>query len=155
MSISKIYKGSASFGRFMSWFWAILATLISIILIVYGIKYINGVDDFSKKTSAKVISKNCKDTLCTIELSFVNDKNEAINTRIQTTEVIISPTIEILYNSSNEARLPKDNNKKNGIIMIFIAILILAFYWGWVYVAKKYEFAAAGSGFSSVYSFFK
>jgi hypothetical protein len=157
---STIYKGSASYGRFIAIVTAIVATIIAIFLIVYGIKFNISVNKRSYNASAKVISKNCPEkTLCTYTVTYVDNMGQIIeNASFESDNKIqLNSNITISYDPNNKTDIIQESENKTstGYGYMFIALIILLFAWGWVWVTRKYEFAASSSGFSSVFDFFK
>jgi hypothetical protein len=51
---TSIYQGSASYGRFMAIISAVIATILSLILIGMGVAYNRSVSNYSKNTSGTI-----------------------------------------------------------------------------------------------------
>lgn len=157
-AVSTIYKGSASFGRFMAKFWAILVTLISIVLVFYGINFIRSVSKYSKKSQGKVISKMCKNGICEYTISYTDENNKSNIAKISSSSVIeINSEVEISYVPSNpsEIRFTSENKESSGYTFIFLGMFLTMGVWFWVWVTNKYEFAASASGISSALDIFR
>jgi len=157
-----VYKGSASYGRFIAIVFAVLSILIGIGLIIAGITYNKSVLNYSSTTLGTINSKKCdtydKNKNCNYIVSFVDDNGQTINAQYSSKyEYEINSKIDIVYDPSdkNSIRLKSDNTKTFGYAMIGIGIIIPMFAWIWVWVTRKYEFAASASGFSSVFNMFK
>ena len=162
-----IYKGSAGYGRFIAIVCAVIATLVSIILIFSGIKYVNSVNLYNKNTLSTITGNNCNTEnrtknsqgSCTYTVSYFDENGAKIDnvTFSSFSDFPLNSQVSISYNPSNktEIRLTSENNKGTGFGMIFFGFLISAFAWGWVWITRKYEFAASASGFSSAFNFFK
>lgn len=162
---TSIYQGSASYGRFIALISAVFATILSIILIIFGFKHNASVSNYSKTASGTIISKNCplnsknNQGSCSYTVNY-NDENgiKIENVTFSTqSDIELNSQVIISYNPSNkkEIRLTSDNTKVLGYGMIFIGFLIVLFAWGWVWITRKYEFAAATSGVSSAFNLFK
>ena len=160
-----IYQGSASYGRFMAIVSAVIATILSIILIIFGFKYNSSVSDYSQTASATIVGKSCSPNSknnqgsCTYTVTYTDNNGQKIeNVTFSTqTDMPLQSQIIISYSPSNkkEIRLTSDNTKGIGYGMIFVGFLIILFAWGWVWITRKYEFAASASGFSSAFNLFK
>lgn len=162
---NSIYQGSASYGRFMAILSAVIATILSVILIGMGIAYNRSVSDYSKSTFGTIVGKNCSVSTkqnqgtCTYTVTY-NDElgNKIDNVTFSTqTDMPIQSQVLISYNPTNKTniRLTNDNTTSIGYGMIFVGCLIVLFAWGWVWITRKYEFAASASGFSSAFNLFK
>ena len=162
---TSIYQGSASYGRFMAIVGAVIATILSMILIGGGFYFNKSVSNYSKNTSGTIIGKSCspatKDSKpsCTYTVTY-NDEN---GTKIENvtftsqTDMPLQSQVLISYDPLNKTdiRLTSDNTKSVGYGMMFFGFLIIVFAWGWVWITRKYEFAASASGFSSAFNMFK
>jgi len=156
-----VYEGSASYGRFIAMIFAVIATVIGIGLVLFGITYNKSVLRYSNTSVATINSKSCnmnEKKSCNYTLSFVDNTGQTVNTTYSSVyEFEINSKIDIVYDPSdkNTIRLKSDNTKTNGYMMIGVGIAIPLFAWFWVWVTRKYEFAASASGFSSVFNMFK
>lgn len=164
MSVAdSIYKGSAAYGRFTALLGAILATIIGIFLLIAGIKHNNSVSLYSKSSMANITNKTCemsngKQGNCTYTVTFVDEYNNTVTSTLQTlTQVEQNTQVQISYNPNNKSdiRLSSENVKSNGYIMIVFGLIIALGAWFWVWVTRKYEFAASASGFSSAFDLFR
>ncbi len=162
---SAIYKGSASYGRFIAIVTAIIATLIGIALVVMGIAYNVAVSKRTLVATGTVISKNCsngssnnKSNVCDYTVEYKDENGNVNNATLSTTgEYILNSTMSISYGKEDKKDivLTSDNNKSIGYGMIVFGIIITLLAWGWVWVTRTYEFAASTSGISSAYNFFR
>ena len=162
---NSIYKGSASYGRFMAILGAVIATILSLILIGMGIAHNKSVSNYSKDTSGTIVGKNCSSSAkenqgsCTYTVFYTDENGNKIEnvTFSSQSDMSLQSQVLISYNPTNKTdiRLTKDNTKNIGYGMIFFGILISLFAWGWVWITRKYEFAASASGFSSAFNLFK
>ena len=157
-----VYKGSASYGRFIAMIFAVLSIIIGIGLILTGIIYNKSVLTYSSTTLATFVSKKCdmynKDKNCNYVLSFNDDNGQTINASYSSKyEYEINSKIDIVYNPSDKStiRLKSENTKTFGYTIIGIGIIVPMCAWFWVWVTRKYEFAASASAFSSVFNMFK
>ncbi len=164
--VNSIYQGSASYGRFIAIVCAVIVTLFSIILILFGIKYVNSVDLYNKNTLSTITGKNCSQEnkknnqeSCLYTVSYFDEDGVKIEnvTFTSVSHFPLNSQVSISYNSSNktEIRLTSENTKGTGYGMVFFGFIILAFAWGWVWVTRTYDFAASASGFSSAFNLFK
>jgi hypothetical protein len=162
---TSIYQGSASYGRFVAIIGAVIATLLSLFLIFFGIKFANSVDLYIKSTPATITGKSCtpgeknQQGSCLYTLSYFDENGQKIENVTLTTsaDMPLNSQMNISYNPANKTdiRLTSENTKGTGYMMIFIGILISGFAWGWVWITRKYEFAASASGISSAFNLFK
>jgi hypothetical protein len=161
MSIaSTIYQGSASYGRFVAILSAIVATIIAICLVVYGIKFNISVKKRSYNASAKIVSKSCpQKTSCTYGVYYIDNLGQTVqNVSFVSNDTIqLNSNIIISYDPNDKTDIlpEKENKTSNGYSYMLAALFILLFGWGWVWVTRKYEFAASVSGFSSASNFFR
>jgi hypothetical protein len=164
---SAIYKGSASYGRFIAIISAIIATLIGIALIVMGVNHNISVSKRSYTANATVISKNCSNSssnsssnnsnLCEYTINYKDENGNMNNATFSTTnEYLLNSIIPISYGENKSDVMPsKDNKKSTGYGMMVFGIILTLLAWGWVWVTRTYEFAASASGISSAFDFFK
>ena len=161
-----IYKGSASYGRFMAIVGAFIATLLSLILIFFGFKFANSVDLYNKNSTATITGKNCNksnnnnnQSSCLYTVNYVDETGATIqNVNLtSSSDMPLNSQLMISYNPSNktEVRLTSENTKSTGYMMIFFGIIIILFAWAWVWITRKYEFAASASGISSAFNLFR
>ena len=54
-----IYSGAAEYGKFMSTVGLILASIISVFLIIYGLKLLFGPNIYSENTKASISKSTC------------------------------------------------------------------------------------------------
>ena len=162
---NSIYQGSASYGRFMAIVSAVIATILSLILIGIGVAYNRSVSNYSKNTSGTIVGKSCSPSTkqnqgsCTYTVSYSDENGNKIDNATFSTQsdMPLESQVLISYDPTNKTdiRLTKDNTTTIGYGMIFGGILIVLFAWGWVWITRKYEFAASASGFSSAFNLFK
>jgi len=162
---SAIYKGSASYGRFIAIISAIIATLIGIALVVMGVNHNISVSKRSYTANATVISKNCSNSsstsnnsnLCEYTINYKDENGNVNNATFSTTnEYLLNSIIPISYGENKSDVMPsKDNKKSTGYGMMVFGIILTLLAWGWVWVTRTYEFAASASGISSAFDFFK
>jgi hypothetical protein len=163
--VNSIYKGSASYGRFIAIITAVIVTLISLILVFFGVKYVNSVDLYNKISLATITGKNCNtgtknnQSSCTYTLTYSDENGRKIEnvTITSNSDMPLNSQVSVSYDPSNnsEVRLTSENKKSTGYGMIFFAFIILVLAWGWVWITRNYEFAASASGFSSAFNLFK
>jgi hypothetical protein len=157
-AVSTIYKGSASFGRFMAKFWAIVITILSVFIVFSGINFIRSVSKYSKKSTGKVESKMCKSGICEYVISYIDENNKPITAKISSSMLIeLNTQVEISYIPSDptKIRFTSENTESSGYFLIFLGIFLTIGVWFWVWVTKKYEFAASASGISSAVDIFR
>lgn len=158
--LSKIYEGSAAYGRFIAIFTAIIATMVAIFMIVSGYKFNMSVNKRSYNASAKVISKNCSEkTLCTYTVRYIDTMGQNVEnvSFVNNEKIELNSNINISYDPNNKTDiiLETENTKSSGYSLMAFALIILLFAWGWVWVTRKYEFAASTTGISSAFDLFK
>lgn len=163
---SAIYKGSASYGRFVAVVSAIVATLIGLAIIVMGVNHNISVSKRSSSSMATVKSKNCSNSssnssntnLCEYTVNYTDGNVEINNVTFSTTnDYILNSIIPISYDPNNKRDIipSKDNKVSTGYGMIAFGILLILLAWAWVWVTRTYEFAASSSGIASALDFFK
>ena len=162
---TSIYQGSASYGRFMAIISAVIATILSLILIGMGVAYNRSVSNYSKNTSGTIVGKSCSPSTkqnqgsCTYTVTYSDENGNKIDNVTFSTQADMPLQSQVLisYDPSNKTdiRLSKDNTTTIGYGMIFVGFLIVLFAWGWVWITRKYEFAASASGFSSAFNLLK
>lgn len=161
MSVAKsIYKGSASFGRFMAMFWAVIVTLVCIVVFVYGFNQVQSVKKYKGVAKATILSKNCDNAgICTYNVKYTDEKSQNVDTTFKSVTNIdtkIVSVIDIVYDMDNKknVRLTEENTTGTGYLLMFGSVIVSAGYWFWVWVTRKYEFAASASGVSDVFNMF-
>lgn len=169
MSVAdKIYQGSVSYGKFTAILGAIIATIVSIFMIVFGINFNKSVKNYSKVSLAEIIGKSCNTNntnntnnqnsqTCSYTVSFIDEYNNKNNASFDSNKNFsLNSMVQISYNpnNKNEIRLTTDNTTTTGYVLIGIGIFICIVSWIWVWVTRKYEFAASASGFSSAFKLF-
>ena len=162
---TSIYQGSASYGRFMAIVSAVIATILSLILIGMGVAYNRSVSNYSKNTSGTIVGKSCSPSTkqnqgsCTYTVTYTDENGSKIENVTFSTQADMPLQSQVLisYDPANktDVRLTSDNTRSVGYGMIFFGFLIVLFAWGWVWITRKYEFAASASGFSSAFNLFK
>lgn len=159
-----IYKGTASYGRFIALVQFYILIVAAIIFFIVGLyllfqKQTDLIDttatitkaDCSQYTDGKNITYNCMLTVS----YMVNDKEMTgtINT-ISEIPYFTGRTINVTYNKFDitDVQLYKIRNKTIGMIFIAAAIVAAAIGYYVLYVTRTYEMAAAATGASSVIS---
>jgi hypothetical protein len=158
-ALSSIYKGSASFGRFTAMFIAIIVTIICIIVVIGSIKSNTDTNKYSKTSDAKIINKNCTvPNMCEYKLNYLDENNQLVYAKITTSinNMNINSLVNISYDPSNKqmVRLTSENQKTSILGVILVCAIISGGFWLWVWVTRKYEFAASASGISTVFDIF-
>jgi len=160
---SEIYTGTADFGKTWSVIGAITSTFIGIILFVVGIVIL-----VNKSTYKSVMGIAVSDSVC----SWSNNNGNSIASC--TTEVKYSVGIDYQqnidtgssrYKAGDYVKVYYGNNPNSptgnpvsslvGWVLIIIAVLMIASSWIWVFLTRKYKFAAAAEGVSGAWGIIK
>lgn len=162
----EIYSGAAGYGKISAIISAIIATFISICMVIGGIYVIKNrskmksVDgDINGNSDCKVItSNNNVSTVCSTFVTYTVNGTvyDKILTQTGSTSYIDKQKVIIWYN-------PETPNKPDmeptgvgvGYLIIILAIIICIGAWAWVYITRISKFAAAASGVSDVLNMFK
>ena len=158
-ALSSIYKGSASFGRFTAMFIAVIVTIICIIVVLGSIKSNTDTNKYSKTSDATIINKNCTvPNMCDYTLNYLDENNQLVNAKLTTNinNMNINSVVNISYDPSNKqmVRLTSENKKTSILGVILVCAIISGGFWLWVWVTRKYEFAASASGISTAFDIF-
>ena len=156
---SEIYSGTASFGRIMAIFSAVMATLAGLIMIPLGIYLIARKSKLTATTNATIICDDCciptaEDSNitynCTLAVEYSVDGtqyNEPITTSGQQNyNNVKSATVYYDPKKPSDVSLDTDNTHTVGIIVLVVGIIIPALAWLWLYFATKYKSVAAVGG---------
>ena len=158
-ALTTIYKGSASFGRFTSMFMAVIVTIICIIIVIAGIKSNRDITKYSKTSDATIIDKNCSmQNICDYTINYIDENNQLVNTKLTTSvnNMNTNSIVNISYNPTDKqmVKLTSENKKGSILGLILICTIVSGGFWFWVWVTRKYEFAASASGISTALDIF-
>lgn len=164
--ISNLYKGSVSFGRIISIFWAILATIVCIVIFYLGIKQVQSIRKYTGNSKATILSKKCnknidnQDVNCSYDITYIDENNKKIDTKLSpmtNVEIVINTTVDIVYdvNDPTKVRLSDENNTKSGYLMMIVSVLIALCFWAWVWFTRSSEFVASATGVSGAINILK
>ena len=143
----EIYSDVAGFGRIWSLIVAIIATLIGIVMIVFGFVILFKKTPPKKKVIGTVVSVN--PPTITVSYNIGNGKFQK-TLSYSGAPFNIGQQINIYYdpNNPNDSALNPPIPRYVGAILIIIGILVSGFAWLWVYLARKYKAVAAAEAIS-------
>lgn len=156
-STNELYSGMASFGRTTAYISAIIVTILSVIMIVFGVITLNNKNQYVK-TTGTVTNLNCSPNennieYCETDYEYMtsSDKLSASSTSKGKSKYHKGEKINVWYEKENQAiaYLEKPDPKLTGWLIIGLAILLVLMSWGWVWMTRHYKFAAAMQGTSS------
>lgn len=149
-AVDELVKSGASFGVMMAKVWATIVTIIGLVVIGFGIKgIVNPSHDRSTSGSVKTASCNTLSSSmneCNVSAEYnVNGTIHSVN-GIVTNRIQYKPgdSIDVYYDPAKpqSSQLTRPITKKTGIIMITVSVLVIALFWGLVYLAKRNTFVA-------------
>jgi len=158
---SEIYSGTAEFGKIWALISAVIATIISIIMIIIGI-YILTLKSKDTKVSATIIKINnsttnvCdeKDFNCTITISYIyNNRQQTrnINKPKQNQVYKVGDSIDVYIDDKSSVATQKDvPPKMMGFVLLITSVIILVSSWFWYWASKKYKPVAAAEGIGGI-----
>jgi hypothetical protein len=164
MNTSKIYSGLATTGQLFSIFRAVVATIVSLGLIGYGI-YILWVNwEYSEDKNGGVLKDSvCTNTTfngrqsqsCNTTFSFKDSTGKSYTaTQTSMTSYKKGDTVVVFYKDSDPIGTCQLNfwAKSSGYLFIGGGVLFAALSWGWVYLVEKYKPLAAFSGVKGIFN---
>lgn len=165
----EIYSGAASFGRGYAIFSAIMATVISLILIGVGIWLLFQKDPDTKSVQAKVddaqctfvpASKNSSSSWsCLVTVTYEVDGKKYTNklTSDGQTQYQKGQIITIHYNPQDpqQSELTPIRYKLFGGVTLGIGLFIILASWGTVWLTRRYKAFAAVEGASGLWHMFR
>jgi hypothetical protein len=154
----ELYTGGSSFGKFMALISAVVASVISLGLLAFGIYVLVKKDPHTASANALVKTATCMATPsgeyeCYLGVLFYPDRvstpviaNITFSSRVAYVE---GQHLTIYYDPSNPTSISikKMNPKILGWGSIVAAVVISASAWFWYWVVYHYKFAAAAYGF--------
>lgn len=157
---SKLYSGSATFGRVIALVSAILISIIGIILIIWGIILEVHKTKLTQKTSGTVEIATCHQKIenknivysCNLTIKYtVKGKKHTLNVEnIESDSAYTdNDTIDVYYDPKNPNNGAINSDKylhTMGIIMIICGIVMPLFAWGWWYLTTRSKAVAAAGG---------
>jgi hypothetical protein len=164
----EIYSGAASFGEIKTLIGAVIGTIISVIMIGFGISLClkkqptyDSVDATIQKVTCDTVQDGQNKTTrnCNINVSYTyNGKNQ--NKFIQYTGNQVytetqQVTVYINRDDDSQIYLSKPNLRTVGFVLLFIGLFILGVSWFVYWLSKRYKFFAAAEGVSGAYSLFR
>lgn len=161
-----IYSGLATTGQLFSIFRAVIATIVSLGLIGYGI-YILWVNwDYSEDKNGLVLSDSvCTSTTvdgrpsqsCNTTFSFKDSTGKSYTATQPSLSYKKGDTVVVFYKDSDPMGTCKLDfwTKSFGYFFIGGGVLFAALSWGWVYLVEKFKPLAAFSGAKGIFDVVK
>jgi hypothetical protein len=91
-------------------------------------------------------------------INYLDENNQLVNAKLTTSinNMNINSIVNISYNPTDEqiVKLTSENKKGSILGLILICTVISGGFWFWVWVTRKYEFAASVSGISTALDIF-
>ena len=158
---SQIYGGAAGFGRFYAVFSAIIATLLGIVSIAAGIWLLLKKQTYTHSTVATVNSVQCTTERtgghnssttynCSLNVTYKVDGKTYHRTLAVDSSIDYEglKTVKIYYNphDPSDAEVEQFPYKILGSVALGFGVLIMLGAWFWVWVTRRYKFAAAATG---------
>ena len=157
---SKLYSGSARFGRDIALVSAILISIIGIILIIWGIILEVHKTKLTQKTSGTIEIATCIQKInnnnivysCNLTVNYsVKGHKYTLNVNnIESDSTYTeNDSIDIYYdpNNPNNSALNSDKYLHTmGMIMVICGVVIPLFAWGWWYLTTRSKAVAAAGG---------
>ncbi len=159
----QLYQGAAGFGKFYAIFSAIISTLFGIVLLIAGIWMLMKKKLYTKSVEATVDSDTCTQEThhdrhgdsttynCSLRVSYVVDGKSYKNTLAvdSSTDYDGYKTVTIYYNPHNpmDAKVQLIPWKILGWVCVVLGVFLPLGAWFWVWVTRRYKFAAAATGF--------
>lgn len=165
--MDNIAKGAQSFGRTYTMVGTVIATIISIILLIVAFYKLTNKERETGETLAKIKVATCNshvvgngnnmkmNFLCNLGIAYtvtgIEYKGNLTSDSDRTYQ--IDENIEVQYDplDPNIVRLKTLSNKTIGYILLVIAIIILIISWGWFYFVRHNDFVAAGMGVKGLF----
>jgi len=166
--VSNVYSDSQQFGIFTAFAGAIFATVISVIIIIFGISLILKKEEYTNIVLANILSSKCSANIlnqkvsydCLLNLQYTIDKKSYTNNLLLTGKSInydLLKQVQIKYEKENPNKIELATtmtDKSKGITMIVAALIILGFSWFAYFLVKKFKFLAAVEGFENARKLF-
>lgn len=170
---NKIYSGAAEYGKFKASIGAVLGTIIGIGMIIFAIIAFTHKTKFTAKTTGISIDHENKprpvpnciwkyngrgntrvDYSCHFKLKYKVEDTEYVKIFDTNNSTNYSGENEIIvyYDPKNpfNSSIYKDNYKLIGYILLGFGLFLILVSWIGLWVTRKYKFAAAASGISSI-----
>jgi hypothetical protein len=158
------YTGVASFGRIMAVVGAVIATIIGLLMFGFGIHIL--VSKSNKvKTTGQTITVHCDPWTkyennssklmykCSLAVKYLVDGKWVHGhlTVDSGTRYTDGENINLYYDKENPSNIGMDGPVPHNVgwLLIVLGILFVAGSWLWVYLTRKYKFAAAMQGADS------
>lgn len=160
---SKLYSGTAAFGRIEALLGAIFATVLGLAAVIAGIYLIRHKTTLTKHVLGEVVQATCtplgKDNTIkyycdSLRVTYkIGDKSFTINSSLpeRDSPIMKGDSITVYYNPSSpeNGKLLSDNTHILGWALLVGGILIPAGSWLWYWLTRRYQVAAAVGGVSA------
>ena len=150
----EIYSGAASFGVLYSLIGAVIATIIGLVIIGFGIYLLTTKVEYDI-VEATILNLSCRpiqnnDQMCNISVSYkYNDKDEKRNINYSGKNIyMVNQKVSIYINkeNSNDVSISEPAPKWLGFLLAGIGLLVILSGWFWYWASKNYKFVGAAAG---------
>ena len=153
-----IYSGTATLGRVRAIVFAVIFTILAIILIFYGVKNLLTKDKLTSTVPGVVTKIECQNGqhICDLEVEYhVNDKVYVLKEINSALTMIpqVNQTVTVYFDpeNPNSARAEELTPKQLGTTFIVGAFVLLLLSWVGVWLTQKFKFYAAAQGTGTIF----
>ena len=153
---NELYSGAADFGRIYAWVSAIIANIIAIGMIIFGIYIIQHKNHLvSVDGQVTKASYDCSQdtenqdvyTTCSFDVSYQVSNQSYTKTFSSTKTFSVGDTVTVWYDPNHPDQAEFDPAPIGiGWALIIGAVLLIISSWFWVWMTRRSKFAAAAGG---------